>query len=90
MMSASLDYDMWSHLKKGGHKPNVKALKNAVARLTLAAMQKTGGQRPDDTPDKTVNFKSPEIAMAQYVILCEAVALVLSGALDELEKGQAQ
>jgi hypothetical protein len=88
MMSANLDYNMWSHLKKGGHKPSVKALKNAVDRLTLAAMQKTGGQRSDDTPDKSVNFYGPEMSMLQYVILVEAVALVLSGALDELDRNR--
>ena len=76
---------MMAHLEKRGQKPNIKALKNAVERLTLALTQKDAGQRPDSNPDKRVNFASPELEMIQFVILCEAVALVLSGKLDGLE-----
>ena len=68
-----------------GLKPNIKLLKNAVERLCLATTQNTAGQRPDDTPDMSVNWRSPEIDLIHYIILCEAVVLVLSGALDGLE-----
>jgi len=47
--------------------------------------QKSAGQRDGDSADKTVNFSSPEIDLCQYTILCEAVALVLSGKLDGLD-----
>lgn len=77
--------DMMAHLKKKGQKPNVKALKNAVERLVLACTQSTGGNRTNDNPDNSVNFQGPEIPMLQYVILCEAVALVLSGKLDSMK-----
>lgn len=77
--------DMFEHLKKRGQKPNIKALKNAVERLALAMTQKDAGQRPEGSPDKRVNFAGPELDMIQFIILAEAVALVLSGKLDELE-----
>jgi len=77
--------DMMAHLQPGGHKTNIPALKNAVERLCLAATQKTSGQRKDNNVDNSVNFQSPEIPMIQFIILCEAVTLVLSGVLDKLE-----
>jgi len=77
--------EMFAHLKQRGQKPNIKALKNAVDRLSLALTQKDGGQRRDSNPDKSVNFASPELEMIQLVILMEAVALALSGKLDELD-----
>jgi len=83
-LTASLSLDMLAHLKKRGQKPNIKALTNAVERLCLAATQKSAGQRKDDNPDNSVNWKSPEIDLCQYIILCEAVALVLSGELNKL------
>ena len=89
-MTAQLSPDNLRHLKARGQKANIKALKNAVERLCLAATQITAGQRKDDTADKSVNWQSPEIDLCQYVILCEAVALVLSGRLDELESGDTE
>jgi len=84
MLSANLTPDMLRHLKPGGHEPNIKALKQAVNRLCLAATQKDGGNRSGGLA-KSVNFQGPEIDMLHFIILCEAVALVLSGKLDELE-----
>ena len=77
--------DMFAHLKKRGQKPNIKALKNAVDRLTVALTQSDAGQRADNDPNKKVSFASPELEMIQLTILIEAVALVLSGKLDELD-----
>jgi len=77
--------EMMAHLQPGGHKANISALKKAVERLCLACTQKSAGQRNDDSIDTSVNWQSPEIPMIQFVILCEATALVLSGKLDELE-----
>ena len=85
VMTARIDKGMFDHLKKGGQKGNIGALKNAVERLCLALTQKDGGQRKDSNPDKCVNFACPELDMIQFVILCEAVALVLSGRLDGLD-----
>ena len=84
-VAARITPDMMAHLKKGGHKPNITALKQAVERLTLATTQKDAGQRKDSTPETRVNWQSPEIDMLHFIILAEAVALVLSGKLDELE-----
>ena len=84
-MTASLTPDMFAFLKNKSQKPNIKALKQAVERLCLAMCQKDAGQRPDSNPAKSVNFQSPEIDLCQFIILVEAVALVLSGKLDGLE-----
>jgi hypothetical protein len=73
-------FNHWSD----GRKPSVKALYNAVDRLSLTANQKTAGQRPEDNPDNSVNFKSGELDMIYLTILCEAVTLVKSGAIDFL------
>jgi hypothetical protein len=89
MLSANIGTpDMFAHLKK--QKPNIKALKNAVERLMLATTQKSAGQRPENNPDNSVNFSSPEIDMIQFIILAEAVALVLSGKLDKLDADNEQ
>lgn len=85
-MSASLTPDMLDFLKRKGQKPNIEALKQAVNRLCLAMYQKDAGQRKDSTPDTRVNWQSPEIDLCQFIILTEAVALVLSGKLDELDE----
>ena len=85
-----LDKGMFDHLKKGGQRGNVGALKNAVDRLCLALTQKDGGQRKDSSPDKSVNFAGTELDMIQFTILCEAVALVLSGRLDGLDDEKAE
>ena len=82
---ANINADMFAFLKKGGHKPNIKALENAVNRLCLAVSQKDAGQRRDGNVDKSVAFAGPELDMIHFVILCEAVALVLSGELDKLK-----
>jgi hypothetical protein len=82
-LSANITPDMFAHLKKRGQEPNIKLLKNAVDRLSLALTQKDGGR--GKSTDKAVNFDSPELEMIQFTILCEAVALVLSGKLDELD-----
>ena len=87
-LTAKITPDMLSHLKAGGHKPNLTLLENAVERLCQAAMQKSAGQRKDDNPDNSVNWSSSEIDMCQYIILCEAVALVLSGELDKLKEAK--
>jgi hypothetical protein len=81
---------MLAHLKRRGQEPNIKLLKSAVERLTLAATQKNAGQRKDSNPDNSVNWQSHETDMLQFTILAEAVALVLSSRLDGPEPGAPQ
>jgi hypothetical protein len=76
----------WDFLKPGGPHPNIPGLKNAVERLILATTQKNAGQRKDSTPDNSVIWQSSELEMIQWIIVCEAVALYLSGKLDEMER----
>jgi hypothetical protein len=72
---------MWDFLKDGKQKANVKALKNAVYTLIGMSTQKTEGQRSDHP--KHITFEVLELL--KWRIICESVALVLSGKLDELE-----
>ena len=72
---------MWDFLKDGNQKANVKALKNAVYTLIGMSTQKTAGQRSDHP--KHISFEVLEIL--KWQIICEAVALVLSGKLDGME-----
>lgn len=75
---------MWDFLKYGNQKANVKALKNAVYTLIGMSTQKTAGQRSDKPKD--MSFEVLEIL--KWQIICESVALVLSGKLDGLENEQ--
>ncbi len=72
---------MWDFLKDGKQRANVKALKNAVYTLIGMSTQKTAGQRTNKP--KHMTFEVLEIL--KWQIICEAVALVLSGELDVLE-----
>lgn len=70
----------WAGMRK--QKPNIPLLKEAVEELCHMMQQKTAGQRRDKPQD--VPFEAlPRLKMT---ILCEAAALVLSGALDSLEE----
>lgn len=75
---------MWTFLMDGGQKENIPALKEYVYDLIKLTTQKDGGQR-----GKKGNIPIEETDMLMFSIVCEAVALVLSGRLDELEvKGE--
>lgn len=67
-------------LQKGGQQADVSRLKRFVEQWIQTATQKTAGQRgrKDTSWDNLERIKMG--------ILCEAVALVLSGELDKLEK----
>lgn len=71
---------MWDFLKDGKQEANITALKNAVYTLIQMTTQKDAGQRKDS---KGVPFEI--LDMVKWQIICEAVCLVLSGKLDELE-----
>ena len=75
-----IDFAMWSFLQSGHQEANIPALKEAVNELVSITKQKTAGQRENS---KDISFDN--IDRIQFTILCEAVALVLSGRLDELE-----
>ena len=76
------DFTMWVMLQRGGKKSNIPALKQLVNDWVKMTTQKTAGQRKDRPKD--LSFDNLE--RVKMGILCEAVALVLSGDLDKLEK----
>lgn len=75
------DFSMWTMLQRGGQKSNIPVLKELVNEWVQMATQKTAGQRKGCPKD--LSWKNLE--RVKMGILCEAVALVLSGDLDKLE-----
>lgn len=74
------NFALWTAFQN--QKPNIPLLKESVDELCHVLTQKTAGQRknkPKDVPFDNL----PRIKMT---ILVEATALVLSGALDGLER----
>ncbi len=76
------DFSMWAAFKAGGQTANIKQLKELVGEWVQMAIQKTAGQEKYRTKGE-LSFDNVE--RVKMGILCEAVALVLSGKLDELE-----
>ena len=70
---------MWSFLQMGGIKSNYPALKEACLEMRQLMMQKTAGQRKDSPRD--IPFDNLERIKATIIV--EAMALVLSGDLEE-------
>ena len=73
-----MNFDFLKYRTQKSNIPNLKKLVNTLIKMTT---QKTAGQRNDKRND--VPFES--IEMLQWAIVCEAVALVLSGDLDKKE-----
>lgn len=73
------DFSMWAAFQSGGQTANISALKELVEQWVKMATQKTAGQRGG----KDLSWDNLE--RVKMGILCEAVALVLSGKLDGLE-----
>ena len=73
------DFSMWAALQAGGQTASIQNLKDLVNQWIKMATQKTAGQRGG----KDLSWDNLE--RVKMGILCEAVALVLSGKLDELE-----
>jgi len=71
---------MWDFLKDRSQKANIRGLKDGVYTLIQMTTQKDAGQRKDS---KGIPFVT--LDMVKWQIICEAVALVLSGKLDGLE-----
>lgn len=74
-----LEFPMWVHLKTGGQQSNVKCLKECCLALETMMKQKTAGQRGG----KDIDFNRLDGLLVS--IICEAMALHLSGKLDILE-----
>ena len=72
------DFSMWAAFKSGGQKANIPLLKELVMQWIGMATQKDAGQRG------VKNISWDNMERVKMGILCEAVALVLSGKLDEL------
>ncbi len=79
-----IDDGMWDFLKDRKQKTNVKALKNAVYTLIGMSTQKTAGQRSNKPKDMSFEV----LELLKWQIVCESVALVLSGKLDSMEDEQ--
>ena len=75
------DFTMWVMLQRGGQNSNIPALKQLVNDWVKMTTQKTAGQRKDRPKD----LSWENLERVKMGILCEAVALVLSGDLDKLE-----
>ena len=73
------DFSMWTMLQRGGQKSNIPMLRELVGQWVQMTTQKTAAQRGG----KAMPFDNLE--RIKMGILCEAVALVLSGDLDRLE-----
>lgn len=77
------DFSMWAMLQPGVQKANIPALKELVGEWIQMTTQKTAGQQKYAKKSE-VSFDNLE--RIKMGILCEAVALVLSGKLDKLEE----
>ena len=76
--------NMWDFLKDGSYKDaSVKQLKESVYDLIGMTTQKGGGTHPGQF-GRMIPFEM--LDLVKWSIICEAVALVLSGKLDELEE----
>ena len=81
-MAGLTEMALWSFLQPGSHQhPNISVLKEAVNDLCHMTMQKTAGQRKGKKGD----ISWDNLELVKFTIICEAVLLVLSGKLDELE-----
>ena len=69
---------MWNFLKMGNQKANIPLLKEYVFDLIQLMTQKTAGQRGNKT-----DISFDDIETIKNCIVIEAMALVLSGKLDE-------
>jgi hypothetical protein len=75
---------MWKFLMDGGQKSNIPALKGHVYDLIGMTTQKTAGQKR--AAKDHINWD--ELDMTIMSIVIETTALVLSGDLDNLERGE--
>lgn len=72
---------MWTFLQMGSQKVNYEQYKKAIQDLITMMTQKNAGQRGDK---KSLNWDE-NFDMTIITIVCESVALYLSGDLDRVE-----
>lgn len=77
---------MWHFMEMGGLKANYPALKEACMEMRQMIMQKTAGQRKDRPKD--IPWENWE--RVKVTIVCEAMALVLSGEYEPKEEGKSE
>lgn len=70
---------MWAFMQMGGLKADYPALKEACMELRQMMIQKTAGQRKDKPKDLSWD----NLERVKVTIICEAMALVLSGEYEE-------
>lgn len=76
---------MWAVFQTGGQQADIPLLKELVGQWIQMTTQKTAGQRQCKRPE---DLSWDNLERVKMGILCEAVALVLSGKLDELESNE--
>lgn len=76
------DFSMWAALQSGGQTFDPEELRTLVRQWIRMATQKTAGQEPYA---KKGDVSTENLERVKMGILCEAVALVLSGELDKIE-----
>lgn len=76
---------MWAVLQTGGRQADIPLLKELVGQWIQMTNQKTAVQRQCKRPE---DLSWDNLERVKMGILCEAVALVLSGKLDELESNE--
>ena len=77
---------MWHFMEMGSLKANYPALKEACMEMRQMIMQKTAGQRKDRPKD--IPWENWE--RVKVTIICEAMALVLSGEYEPKEEGKSE
>ena len=77
------DFSMWAMYQKGGLQANIPLLKKFVRDWIQMTTQKTAGQREGS---KDLSYDNLE--RVKMGILCEAVALVVSGKLDLIDDSE--
>lgn len=78
------DFSMWAALQSGGQVFDAAVLRELVGQWVRMATQKTAGQKPYA---KKGDVSTDNLERVKMGILCEAVALVLSGKLDKIDGG---
>lgn len=91
-MKGFTELTTWAFLQPGSAaKPNITALKLAVADLCRMVTQKSMGQK---SPRSGKKYNERDISVAEnlervkFTIIAESVLLVLSGKLDGLEENE--
>ena len=77
---------MWHFMEMGGLKANYPAMKEACMEMRQMIMQKTAGQRKDRPKD--IPWENWE--RVKVTIVCEAMALVLSGEYEPKEESKSE